>query len=171
MRGLLHPGLYRTFMNGNSRTIVDAVTDYRPAIVIAGNNEIEFIAALWAMLGFPQVTGFRMKGQTLWAAVTVTPDCRFYTALSDKGIVTRNAAVIIESYHGTVMVAGILRRMTFQITFGGCLPVSDAQKQITVFVKSHTATVVTAPHRIGGKDFLDICQAVIIESATNNCRS
>ena len=79
--------------------------DHRPAVVLAGFGNVDFIAAARAVLMQPQRAGLRMQGRALRIAVAVTPDFRERTGAIDKRIVRRHAAVASNPNHLAQMCA------------------------------------------------------------------
>jgi hypothetical protein len=71
--GLIHVGLRGVSGDGSS-VVIHAVGDDGPAIVVAGFDDVEFVAAAWNVLGFPEFAGNGADGEALGIAMAVAPD-------------------------------------------------------------------------------------------------
>ncbi len=58
-------------VDGGAASVVDPVSDDRPAVVLSRLDQIELIAALRTVLVGPEVSGDRVKGHSLGISVTV----------------------------------------------------------------------------------------------------
>src|SRR5882762_4673595 len=94
---LLHSFLRGDALADRASGILPSVGDYRPAVVGAATNDIEFVPAKRTVLVLPQLSGFRMQDQSLRVAMPVTPDLGSRVLCSNEGIVGRNRAVIAEA--------------------------------------------------------------------------
>src|ERR1019366_2949317 len=70
--------------DGNS-VVVESVGGERPAIILAGQDQVEFIAATWAMFEFPQPS-IRRKGETIGRAEAGGPCLRGRQVGTGKGV-------------------------------------------------------------------------------------
>src|SRR5687768_12286908 len=57
MNRLLHSLTMGTAVNRGSRAVVHAKTDHRPAVILAGLEDVDFVAALGSVLGDEHVSG------------------------------------------------------------------------------------------------------------------
>ena len=71
-----------------------AVAHLGPAVVAPGDDAVEFVAALGAVLVHPQLAGTGTQGRPLRVAVPVGPDLR--AGLADARVALRDAAVAVE---------------------------------------------------------------------------
>ena len=87
--------------------VIDAVTDHRPAVVLALNNDIYFIATFRPMLLFPQLA-LSIKCKTFGVANTIGPYLAPRPGLSDKRIVSRNGTIGLNTNNLAKRVGKIL---------------------------------------------------------------
>src|SRR5271168_2300837 len=78
--------------------IIHAVSDYRPTIVAARHDDVQFIAAARAMFCFPEPPAGYIEDQALLVAMTPGIDFRANGRLSDEWIVLRDAAVFVQAH-------------------------------------------------------------------------
>src|SRR5207248_8381601 len=70
---------------------------------------IEFVAAPGTVLDFPDLAGLRMQRQALRVAVAVGEDLGPHARSTDKGIVRRHRAVVLQAHDLARQVRKILR--------------------------------------------------------------
>jgi hypothetical protein len=100
--------------------VVDAVTDHRPAIVLALADDVDFIAAARAVLDFPEIAGRGVDRQSLLVAMAKTPDLGPGAIASDKGIVRRRCAIGRDPDQLAQMIAEVLRLVAIAEVFAEC---------------------------------------------------
>src|SRR6266446_1028158 len=87
--GLIHAGL-RGSDSDLRAGIIESIRNHRPAVIVARLDYVDLIAALRAMLLFPQFAGCGIDRQALGIAVAERPDFRFGIGLPDERIVVRD---------------------------------------------------------------------------------
>src|SRR2546425_4656777 len=80
----------------------------RPAVVPAGPNDVDLIAAIRSVLVFPDLSGSGMDCQSERRAMTERVDLWLVALAPDERIVVRNASVIAKSQQFAAIVLGIL---------------------------------------------------------------
>src|SRR5262249_31011332 len=88
--------------------VINAITDYWPAVVFALSDDIYFITAFGPMLLLPQLT-LSIKRKAFGVAQTQGPYFRLHSAPPDKWIVRRNRAVRFNADNFAKRVREILR--------------------------------------------------------------
>ena len=86
-----------------------AVAHLGPAVVAAGLDAVEFVAALRAVLVHPQLRSARAQRRALGVAVAVGPDLR--AGLAHPGVARRDAAVAVEADDLAQGAVEVLRRV------------------------------------------------------------
>ena len=89
--------------------VVDAVGGARPAVVGAGLEEVELVAAARPVLDLPHPAGLGMHREALRIAMAPGEDLRPRTGPADEGIVRRHRAVVPQAHDLAAEVAEILR--------------------------------------------------------------
>src|SRR5688572_5222917 len=96
-----------------------ARADERPAVVHAGLQYVDLVAAVRALLALPELARRRMHDETLRAAMPERIDLGLVALAAGKGIVSRHAAVVVQAQDlagvahwilRTAAVAGIAER-------------------------------------------------------------
>ena len=156
-------------MDTRTRPVVHAVPHDGPAVVAAGFDEVEFIAALWAVLVLPEVPRLRMHSHPLRIAVAPRPDLGVDPFPAHKRVVLRDPAVVVDPERAPVVVRQILRRVR-QIARRRPLAVAQRHEQVSVVVEDetsapHRAPVGTVPECVRVEKFLDIREPVVLEPA------
>jgi hypothetical protein len=144
MDGWLHAFSMRSLMDRGPGPVVDTVPDYRPAVIPAREHEVELISPLWPVLGEPDVSRLGVDGEALGVPVPVAPDLRARAGPIDERIVGGNAAVVMKSNSGPVVVGKILGRVCLEISPGRRLAVSDREEQEPVPVEREPTPVMPA---------------------------
>ena len=70
MYWLLHAFHFSLVRNGGA-AIVDAISNYRPSVILALFNNIDFVATLWPVFVIPDFTGHRVFYQTLGISMSI----------------------------------------------------------------------------------------------------
>ena len=86
-----------------------AVAHLGPAVVAAGLDAVEFVAALGAVLVHPELRAARAQRRALGVAVAVGPDLR--AGLAHPGVARRDAAVAVEADDLAQGAVEVLRRV------------------------------------------------------------
>ena len=89
--------------------VLAAECDDRPAVVLAGLDQVELVAALRAVFGRPEGAGVGMDCEPLQVAVAVGVDLRLVSRLPDKRIVRRHGAVVFEPQDLAAVDVRVLR--------------------------------------------------------------
>src|SRR4030095_1114604 len=92
----------------DSAAVVDAVGGARPAVIGAGFQEVELVAAARAMLALPHAAGLGVHGEPLRIAMPPGEDLRPYVGLADEGIVRRPRPVVAQPHDLAAEVVEIL---------------------------------------------------------------
>jgi hypothetical protein len=88
--------------------IVPAPAHHWPAIVTAGLEDVELVAAHWSELVLPQLAGLRVDGRPLRIAVAIGPDLRARVFAADERIVGGHRTVGIDAYDLAEMSGEVL---------------------------------------------------------------
>ena len=125
------------------------------------------------MLGFPEISGDRMNGQPLWAAVAIAPDFGQDARFTDKRIVIGDSAVIVQAHNNTLMVTPILSRMRHQgvtISHRWRHAITQGQEHVALAIKDQLTAVMTEAHCLRRKQFDHVGQAIVLQPPANDCR-
>src|SRR5207253_10527881 len=68
-----------------------------PPIVVSRLDDVDLVAAVWTVLGFPQLAGDRIPGEALRIAMAVAPDAGHGTGAIDERVVLRHRPVVIDA--------------------------------------------------------------------------
>ena len=147
--GLIHAGLRSVTGNGSS-VVIHAVGDDGPAVVVAGFDDVEFVAAAGTVLGFPEFASNGTEGEALGIAVAVAPD-RFDSSVSiDEGIVRGHTAIFVNA----IDLAIGMREFLF---VSGRGTVAYREEEVALFVKDQTRAKTLAAGTVeGGIGFEDL---------------
>ena len=131
-------------MGGDARAdlaaaVIFAIGDHRPAVVFAGGNQVDFIAALCAVLARPQAA-LRIQHHALDIAVAVAPDFAACAALLHKRIIGGHAAVTAQAHDFADVAAQILR------LFAAAASVAHAQINISGRQRNAATEMAVAAH-------------------------
>src|SRR5690606_1089622 len=96
VHGLLHPLAVRGDVD-RVAAVVDPVADDGPAVVAAGPDEVELVAAARPLLVLPELAGFRMDGEALRVAVAVAPDLGQRALAVHERVVRGDAAILVQA--------------------------------------------------------------------------
>ena len=66
---LIHAGLLCPVAD-NCPAVFKAVSNLWPSVIMSGLNQIEFIAGLWPMFRFPQLTRLEIDRKSLWVTMS-----------------------------------------------------------------------------------------------------
>src|SRR5690606_41818989 len=109
-----HPAQYRELPAGHGgrqgrRLVVVAVSpaDERPAVVVAGEDAVELVAAPGAVLRGPEIAR-GIEGDAEGRPVAEAPDVGVGTLSTDKGAVLRHGAVVVEAEDLAVAAGEVL---------------------------------------------------------------
>jgi hypothetical protein len=126
---LLHAGLGRSLADLCSGAVVPAEGDHRPAVVDAGADDVDLVAALRAMFVRPQLAAFGVQRGALDVAVADRELFRQSAGLLHEGIVDRDAAVVMQADHRPgVVVKALCPLLVAAIAEGDeqeALPIED----------------------------------------------
>ena len=122
------------------------------------------------MLVGPDVSRLGMNCEALRIPVPVAPDLRPGVGAVDKRIVGGNAAVVMESIDGTVMVGDILGGVSLQISAGRHLSFSDRDEKEAVTVEGESRTVMSATSRHRLENLFYIREAIVLEPTAHHRR-
>ena len=78
--------------------VLPAVGGNRPAVVAAGEDDVDLVAPLRGVLAGPQRSILGVEGQTELIAVAHRVDLGQIAGLADEGIVGRRAAVVVQAH-------------------------------------------------------------------------
>ncbi len=157
-------------VNGGADAVVHAIADYRPAVVCAACNPVEFIAALRAVFGDPQGAARAIQGHALRVAVAVTPDLRQCLGVLHERVVGRYATIVVQTDDHAVMIRELLCGMRGQVACGRYLAVAHADEQIALLVKGQAGTVVPAAAGLRHENIFHVAQCAIAIAAANDRR-
>src|SRR5262245_13748448 len=79
-----------------------------PAVVTSGSDDIDLIPAIWPVLVFPHVAGYRMNCQSKRRSMSKRIDLRLHAIAADEGIVARNSAVVPNPQQFAAVVLWVL---------------------------------------------------------------
>ena len=71
----------------------------RPAVVAAGQDGVDLVAATRAELGFPQGAGGGVEGQAVRVAMAIAEDFRPYAGPAEEGVARGRRAIALQSQH------------------------------------------------------------------------
>ena len=98
----LHLGLV-----GDARSLIRAAISHRrPAVVSSAADDIQFVAAVRAILVLPDFAGFGMHKQSKLVAMSERVNLRLVAGLSGKRIIGRHGAVVAEANNLSAVDAG-----------------------------------------------------------------
>ena len=109
------------------------------------------------------VSRLGMNREALRIPVPVTPDLRPGVGAVDKRIVGGNAAVVMDSVDGAMVVGDILGGVSLQISAGRYLSFSDRDDKEAVTAEGESRTVMSATSRHRVEDFFYIPEAIVLE--------
>src|SRR5690606_25403790 len=85
------------------------ISNRQPTVICSFFYDIYFIATFWPVLVHPDFTGFGMFCHSLRIAVSVGENCFFGVRFVIIGIVSRDAAIIVQSVNFSAIAGYILR--------------------------------------------------------------
>src|SRR5688500_15157168 len=147
MNRLLHSLTMGTAVNRGSRAIVHAKAEHRPAVILAGLEDVDFVTALGSVLGDEHVSGLWMDGQTLHVAMAIRPRGGQRRGLSDERIVGRHPPIVVQTDCLAVVRREVLRGMCLEVSTGFDLSVAERDEQVAVLVERQPGAVMSAPTR------------------------
>ena len=118
--------------------VIDAEGGEGPAVIAAGTNQVQLIAALRAVLVGPELAGGAIESETLRIAVPITPDLGPGAGRGDEGIVLGHRSVGLDAHDGPGGVGQILRT-------GPVPAVAERDEQIAVAAQGEAATDLLGP--------------------------
>ena len=104
MDGLGHARPGRAFADPGAGDVIASEGDHRPAVIGAGADDVDLVAALRAVLVRPQLVGQRVERRALDVAVAEGELLGQGARLADEGVVLRHAAVVMQADHRAGMV-------------------------------------------------------------------
>src|SRR5262249_14833195 len=113
-------------------------TDHRPAVILALDDDVDLVAAAWAMLDLPDIASCRVDRQALLVAMAITPDLRLGAVAADEGIVRGSRSVRRTADHFAQMI-GVVRRFV-----AGAEMFAERDEQIAVIGLRYTAPIMVA---------------------------
>ncbi len=161
---LFHPVTVGALVDRQAAAVVHAVPDHRPAVVPAGQDEVELVAPLGTVLGDPDVPGLGVDRQALGVPVPVAPDLGTGAVPPDEGIVGGDPAVVVQADHDAVVVGEVLGRVALQVALGRGLAVAHRDEEVALAVEGETGAVVAPAPRVGLEDLLHVREAVVLEA-------
>ena len=170
MHRRFHALAARPGVDGGPAAVVHAVADHRPAVVQAGPDEVELVAALRSVLVGPQVAGLGVHEQPLRVAVSVAPDLGQGAGLPDERVVVGHAAVVVEADGDAVMVRRVLRGVGRQVAPRAGHPIAHRGEEVSVRVPGQPPPVVTAASGLRLEDVHDLGEPVVLEPAPDHRR-
>ena len=152
MQGLFKPRGTRADADGVAGIAKSECHD-RPAIIGAWHQKIDFIAALGPMLVQPHFTAGRVQRQTLWVAMAIGKYRGQRTRLPHKGVVRRDAAIIVQAQHRTVIVGEALG-------LPGPVSLACGHEELSIPAEGQPGTEMTAagPRIVSDMDRFHICK-------------
>src|SRR5437667_7622785 len=84
-----------------------SVAHDRPAVVLAGFQNVDLIPAVRTVLVEPHLAGSRMHGEAQRAPVTKGVHLRLVAGASHERVVARNSAIVLEPQHLAALAVGI----------------------------------------------------------------
>ncbi len=117
--------------------VIHAVGDDGPAVVEAFFDQIEFVAAARAVLGVEEFAGYGVEGEALRVAVAVAPYSSIGFGVTDEGIISGDAAVVVEAMDfavGARYILGVRALAAF----------ADGEEEITLAIEGDAAAEVDA---------------------------
>src|SRR5262245_48756227 len=96
-------------MVGDSRAgIISSVTHHRPAVILAGQDDVELVAAIRPVLVLPNHTGVRVNCQSQRIAMTERKDFRLVTGSANERIVGCGRSVVAKAKNFAAMAHRVL---------------------------------------------------------------
>ena len=138
---MFHPGLADA-VGDDCAVVVEAVGDFRPAVVFSSGNDIEFVTAHWSVFAVPYFSGDWIDCQALGIAVAIGVDgfeCAFCFC---ERIVFGDASVCVDAMDFAVWSGQVLRLVLYA-------PVSDCKVEVSVCVEYDASAVVMPGCEIG----------------------
>src|ERR1043166_2222577 len=89
--------------------VVAAIAGKRPSVILAGQDDVDLVAAVRSLLAGPQLSVVRVHGETELIAEPHGVDVRLESRLADVGIIRREAAVIAHAQELAGVVVAMLR--------------------------------------------------------------
>ena len=100
----------------------------------------------------------------------IAPDRGFDTVLAYEWIIGRNAAIVMETIHGTVMITAILSGVVGLVLVRVGLAVTDRYEQVALAVKNQTRPIVSPTPGVGNENVLDFNERHALQPAPCNGR-
>ena len=131
----VHDGGLHSFVCGPGDTRLEAVRDHGPAVVVAGLQDIQLVAAHRPVLGLPEEAAHGIDREALGIAMAVGPDRRHGAGASHERVVGRHASVVVDTVH--------LAQRAGEVLGGVLLPaVADREEQLAVAIEEEAGAVV-----------------------------
>src|SRR6266571_389754 len=106
---LFHPFLEHPVVHARAEIEASRVDD-GPSVVLSGMEDVDLVAAIRPVLAFPDIAGERIHGQADHVAVAHRIDLGPITRATDKRIVWRHGAVVLQPQDLPPEAIGVLRR-------------------------------------------------------------
>src|SRR5690606_20969551 len=81
---IVHPGPRPGLLRYERARVVAACRNERPAVVVAGNQDIDLVPAHRADLGLPELARLRVKGEAVAVAMAVRKDLGLGVAADER---------------------------------------------------------------------------------------
>ena len=113
--------------------IIPAIRNFRPTIIHARLNNIEFIPTFGPMFCFPEHTRFRVNNSSLWIAVSITIDRRIGTLSINERVILWDRAIAHDTVNFTIRLGQVLRHLFIAA-------VSNTEIKMPFIIKSNPRT-------------------------------
>src|SRR5207302_1575970 len=108
-----HDGRLEALVRGDlrlPRTLISTtITHDRPAVVFAGPDDVDLIAAVGTVFVLPYFAGSGMNRETEGRAMPERIDFGFVSGAADKWVVVGNTAVVAKAQHFAAVALRVLR--------------------------------------------------------------
>jgi len=131
------------------------VRDDRPAVVAPGAQDVDLVAALGTVLGFPHLAGLGVQSQSLRVAVTPGEDLGTRPGATDEGIVLRDRPVRTDAQHLTEVAAEILGEVALL-----ALSDRDVEQAAPVEGQGSPEMVDSRASRLRGEEDFEILESI-----------
>ena len=142
----------------------------RPAVVAAGLEDVELVAAVGAVLVLPDVPGPGVQREAEGVAVPDGVDLRPVARLAHEGVVVGHRAVVVEPQHLAAQAHGVLGGHE-EVAVQG--PDASAGRHVDLAVGAERDAAVeprVGVERLGDHEVLDVVQRVPLEPAPREGR-
>src|SRR5690606_14525626 len=123
--------------------VVHAISDHRPPVVPAWQDQVDLVTALGAVLALEEISRKRVEREALRAPVAIAPDRRFRARLADERVVLRDPAIVVDAVDRSLMVREILGRVVLTERRWR-LSVTHGDEEVPVAVEDEPRAIVPA---------------------------